>query len=279
MPLVPLFIFGAAQEVIDRWLLQRYGGSISQGYFAFGYQIAGMAVLFISAIGRIFWKEIAEIFHGGDSTQLTELFNKVLRITRAIAGVVAGFIAIYASEIIWLTAGSAYKGAHLTMSILSVYVAYMAVGQIYSILLMATEKVKIVSCMSVSLSLLSAVLAYVVLATEFGQSVGFANAAENIAIKMLAVEFFASIIYSIIVYKTWAISFSFGAQFFSVAFGLTIAWLSRNSLLHLISDEQNLILIIVGFLIYFLAIGAIIYIAPKILGLREGDLPWNSARI
>lgn len=279
VPLVPLFIFGAAQEVIDRWLLQSYGGSISQGYFAFSYQIAGMAVLFISAIGRIFWKEIAEIFHSGNHTQLTELFNKVLRITRVIAGVVAGFIAIYAPEIIRITAGSAYKGAYLTMGILSVYVAYMAVGQIYSTLLMATGKVKVVSYMGSSLSLLSAVLAYVMLATEFGRSIGFLSAAENIAIKMLAIEFIASFIYSFIVYKIWAISFSSGAQLFSVAFGLGIAWLSRNSLLHFITAEHNLILIISGFSIYLLATGAVVYSAPKLVGLHEGDLPWKSARI
>ena len=279
VPLVPLFIFGAAQEVVDRWLLQSYGGSISQGYFAFSYQIAGMAVLFISAIVRIFWKEIAEIFHSGDQTQLTDLFNKVLRITRVIAGVVAGFIAIYASEIIRITAGPAYKGAYLTMGILSVYVAYMAVGQIYSTLLMATGKVKVVSYMGSSLSLLSAVMAYVMLATEFGRSVGFANAAENIAIKMLAVEFIASIIYSFIVYKIWAISFSSGVQFFCIVFGLGIAWLSRNSLLYLISAEHNLILIISGFSIYLLASGSVVYMAPKFFGLREGDLPWKTARI
>jgi O-antigen/teichoic acid export membrane protein len=279
VPLVPLLIFGAAHEVIDRWLLQTYGGSISQAYFAFSYQIAGMAVLFISAIVKIFWKEIAEIFHGGDRKQLIDLFNKVLRITRVIAGVVAGFIAIYASEIIWLTAGPAYKGAYLTMGILSVYVAYMAVGQIYSTLLMATGKVKAVSYMGSSLSLLSAVLAYVMLATEFGRSVGFANAAENIAIKMLVVEFIASIIYSFIVYKIWAIRFSFGAQFFCVAFGLGIAWLSRHSLLNLISAEHNLTLIISGFSIYSLASGSVIYMVPKFFGLCEGDLPWKTARI
>lgn len=279
VPLVPLFIFGAAQEVIDRWLLQTYGGSISQGYFAFSYQIAGMAVLFISAIVRIFWKEIAEIFHSGDQSQLIDLFNKVLRITRVIAGVVAGFIAIYAPEIIRVTAGSAYQGAYLTMSILSVYVAYMAVGQIYSTLLMATGKVKAVSYMGSSLSLLSAVLAYVMLATEFGRSVGFGNAAENIAIKMLAVEFIASIIYSFIVYKIWAINFSSGVQFFCVALGLGIAWLSRNSLLYFISTELNLILIISGFSIYLLAIGSVVYMVPEFVGLREGDLPWKAARI
>jgi O-antigen/teichoic acid export membrane protein len=279
VPLVPLFIFGAAQEVIDRWLLQSYGGSISQGYFAFSYQIAGMAVLFVSAIGRIFWKEIAEIFHGGDQAQLTALFNKVLRLTRVIAGVVAGFIAIYASEIIRLTAGPAYKGAYLTMGILSVYVAYMAVGQIYSTLLMATGKVKVVSYMGSSLSLLSAVLAYVMLATEFGRSVGFANAAENIAVKMLAVEIIASIIYSYIVYKVWAISFSSGVQVLCVALGLFIAWLSRISLLYLMPSEHSLIFLVIGFPIYLLTFGSVIYIAPKFVGLRKGDLPWKAAII
>lgn len=279
LPLVPLFIFGAAQEVIDRWLLQNYGGSISQGYFAFSYQIAGMAVLLISAIVRIFWKEIAEIFHGGDQAQLMDLFNKVLRITRVIAGVVAGFIAIYSPEIIRVTAGPAYQGAYLTMGILSAYVAYMAVGQIYSTLLMATGKVKVVSFMGSSLSLLSAMLAYVMLATEFGRSIGFANAAENIAIKMFAVEFIASIIYSYIVYKIWAISFSSGVQIFCVALGLCIAWLSRNSLLYLIPTEHSFFLIISGFSIYLLTFGSVIYMVPKFVGLRKGDLPWKATSI
>lgn len=279
VPLVPLIIFGAAQELIDRWLLQSYGGAISQSYYAFSYQIAGIAVVFISAFGRIFWKEIAEVFHSGDQTQLTEMFNKVMRITRVIAGIMGGFIAIYAPEIIWLTAGSAYKGAHLTMGILAIYVAYIAVGQIYSTLLMATGKVKVVSYISSSLSLLSAVLAYVMLATEFGRSVGFANAAENIAIKMLAVEFVAALIYSFIVNKIWAINVSFGAQFFSVMLGLGIAWLSRNSLKQFISAEHNLILIISGFSIYLLATCVVVYKAPKLVGLSEYDLSWKPARI
>jgi O-antigen/teichoic acid export membrane protein len=186
---------------------------------------------------------------------------------------------MYTPEIIQLTAGQAYQGAYLTMGILSVYVAYMAVGQIYSTLLMATGKVKVVSYMGSSLSLVSAVLAYVLLATEFGQSFGFSNAAENIAIKMLVVEFIASLIYSIIVYRIWGINFSSGKQFLIVAFGLGLSWFIRNSLLFLISPDDNLILLISGFLIYLLIAGAVIYKAPKLVGLHECDLPWKLARI
>jgi len=277
-PLVPLLIFAAVQELADRWLLQRYGGSISQGYYAFSYQIAGVAVMFISAVVKIFWKEIAELSHNRDHAQLIKLFSKVLRVTRTTAAFFSGFIAVYAHEIILITVGQKYQGAYLTMSILSVYVAYMAVGQIYSTLLMATGKVRVVSYMGSSLSILSAFLAYIMLATELVQQARFENAAENIAIKMLAIEFIASIIYSMIVKKIWSIDIYSSVQFFCFVLSFFIAWLSRNFILYFIPHEYSLVIISEGFLIYVLAFGSLAHLIPRLFGLCDDDLPNRTVR-
>lgn len=278
VPLVPLLIFGAVQELADRWLLQRYGGSISQGYFAFSYQIAGVAVMFISAVIKVFWKEIAELFHNGDKTQLIKLFSKVLRVTRTTAAFFSGFIAVFAHEIILIAVGQKYQGAYLTMSILSVYVAYMAVGQIYSTLLMATGKVRVVSYMGSFLSILSALLAYTMLATELASEARFENAAENIAVKMLAIEFIASIMYSMIVKKIWSININSSVQFFCFVLSFGIAWISRNFISYFIESEYSLIIISGGFLIYALIFGSLVYMTPKLLGLCDDDLSQRTVR-
>ena len=278
VPLAPLLIFAAVQELADRWLLQRYGGSISQGYFAFSYQIAGMAIMFISAVIKIFWKEIAELSHDGNQTQLIKLFSKVLRVTRTTAAFFSGFIAVFAHEIILITVGQKYQGAYLTMSILSAYVAYMAVGQIYSTLLMATGKVRVVSSMGSALSILSALLAYIMLATELAQQARFENAAENIAIKMLAIEFIASIIYSMIVRRIWSINIYSSMQFFCLVISFCIAWLSQHFVSYFIPYEYSLVIITGGFLIYVLAFGSLAYMIPRLFGLCDGDLPSRTVR-
>jgi O-antigen/teichoic acid export membrane protein len=277
-PLVPLLIFAAVQELADRWLLQRYGGSISQGYYAFSYQIAGVAVMFISAVVKIFWKEIAELSHNRDHTQLIKLFSKVLRVTRTTAAFFSGFIAVFAHEIIMITVGEKYQGAYLTMSILSMYVAYMAVGQIYSTLLMATGKVQVVSYMGSFLSILSALLAYIMLATELAQEARFENAAENIAVKMLAIEFIASIIYAMVVKKIWSIDNHASVQFFCLVLSFGIAWLSRNIVSYFVANDNSLVIISGGFLVYMLAFGSLVYAIPGLLGLCDDDLPNRSIR-
>jgi len=60
LPFIPYAWLGFAHDFADRWMLQHWGGSSEQAYYAVAQQFAAVALLATTSILRIFWKEIAE---------------------------------------------------------------------------------------------------------------------------------------------------------------------------------------------------------------------------
>src|SRR4030067_1502480 len=59
-PLIGLSLVGFLYNFSDKWLLQKFGGALQQGYFQIATQFSSVSLLATSSILSVFWKEIAE---------------------------------------------------------------------------------------------------------------------------------------------------------------------------------------------------------------------------
>lgn len=272
IPLLPLFILGAIQELVDRWSLQHFGGAVDQGHYAFGYQLAGVAALFVTALVRVLWKEVAEAYHQNNINQMIELFSRVLRFMRYIAGTVVGFVAVFADRLIDILGGSRYGEAAMTMSILSIYIGYMTISQLYSMLLMATGKVKTIGCLGTITSLGSIILTYTFYEFIPYEFQGALGAAGVLAVKMVVVEVIATTLFSFMLYRIWKVNLKTWMQVWCILLGVAAAFISKKIGLVFIAEGQSIILLATGAFLYLSLMTILLLFAPWIFGLKKVEI-------
>jgi O-antigen/teichoic acid export membrane protein len=98
---LPLFSFIAAEAVLgvwDRWLLQKYSGSVEQGYFGFAYQIGYISILFVGAMSPLIGREFAVAFANRNLVQSAYLFRRTMPL---LFGTAAFFSAFSFDRSLW----------------------------------------------------------------------------------------------------------------------------------------------------------------------------------
>ena len=88
----PLAIYswlGFAYTFSDNWMLQRFGGSVQQAFYAIGAQFSTLSMFATASLLQIFWKEVAEAQARGDREVIERLYRKVSRLLYAVAAVIS----------------------------------------------------------------------------------------------------------------------------------------------------------------------------------------------
>jgi O-antigen/teichoic acid export membrane protein len=70
LPLVVFIAFSTAATILDRWLLQKFSGSVQQGFYGLAYQIGTICFLFVSAMIPLVMREYAISFNNEDIKEL-----------------------------------------------------------------------------------------------------------------------------------------------------------------------------------------------------------------
>ena len=115
-----LTVVGFLYNFGDRWLLQSFGGSIEQAFYAVAFQFGSLILLFTTSILHIFWKEIAEAHHRNDAT-LVKVIAAVFSHSVFISSLSAGFLIPWAEDILTVSVGTAYSGGVATLMVMLLF--------------------------------------------------------------------------------------------------------------------------------------------------------------
>ena len=207
-PMAVIAVFSFAYEIVDRWLLQRYGGASQQGFYQVAAQLSTVSLLATASIMNIFWKEIAEANEQGAHERVAGLYRKTTQSLVFLAAFVSCFLAPWAETLVDVLLGSAYKAAWPVLMLMMFYPIHQAVGQINGTLFMATGRNSLYMKITVAGLLVSIPVAYVLIASgvglgEFGLGLG----AMGLALKIVGLNFlFQS-------FQSWLISRHYGIDF------------------------------------------------------------------
>lgn len=186
-PLIPGAVFAFLYSYSDRWLLQRFAGSVEQGYFQVSMQFSVIAMVFTTSILRVFAKELAAAVGEGDKDGLVRIYRYAYVMTVLVVSFVAGMIAPWADEIIWLALGGSYAGAANVFIVLLIYPVYQSLGQIAGTFLMSVGQTALHSVVSISVIIASLPLGFVLLAP--GELYGFNMGSLGLALKLCLISF------------------------------------------------------------------------------------------
>lgn len=142
----PLFAFqvvGLVGGVADRWLLQRFAGSVEQGYFALSYQVGALCFLMSGAMVPLFWRDLAKAHGAGNQEVLRAMFRRFVPLLYSVAALMAVFVALQADKVSTLLGGVRFRGAVVPIAIMAFYPVHQTYGQLNSAFLMATGQTRL----------------------------------------------------------------------------------------------------------------------------------------
>ncbi len=118
LPLIISTWIGFLYSFADYWLLQKFGGSIQQGYYAIGARFASLSLIATTSMLLVFWKEIAEANSLGNMERVRLLYRRVSRSLYFIGAVISCVMIPFSREILALLLGPAYQAAWLPLSLM-----------------------------------------------------------------------------------------------------------------------------------------------------------------
>lgn len=273
LPMVPYAGAAFAYEFADRWLLQRFGGSVQQAFYAVSSQFAAIALIATTSILNIFWKEVAEAHHRGDYPRMGALYRRVSRLLFLAGATIAGYLCFWAEDLLRLMLGAAYVGGATTLAIMFLYPVHQSMGQIGSTMLYATERVSVQVTAGIVFMMLSIGVTYFVLAPTDAPLPGFGLASTGLALKMVLLQFVQVNVIAWIIARLWRWPFDWKHQPVALLGCLALGWLAHAAATGLGAGSWPVpALMALGAALYLVMIAALVYAMPWLAGLARADL-------
>ena len=174
-------------NLIDRLLLQKFYGSVEQGYFSLAIQVSVICLIFTSSLTPIFTREFS-IAHKEKNTKLEKkLFLKYTPLFYFIASFLSIFLAFKSNTILMFIGGTQYSQAQTTIIIMALYPVHQTYGQLCSSVLYSKYMTKIYGKISILTMVFTFPISFYLLfpKSSFGLELG----SEGLAYKFIISQF------------------------------------------------------------------------------------------
>jgi O-antigen/teichoic acid export membrane protein len=280
LPLIPLAGLGFANEFVDRWLLQTYGGGVQQAYYSVGAQIASIALLATVSILNIFWKEIAEAHHRGDRERTSALYKRVTRLLFFVGAVAAGYLIPWSAELLRLILGAAYVGGATSLAIMLLFPIHQSMGQIGGTMLYATEHVSLQVMISIGTVLLGTCMTYLALAPATALVPGFGLGSTGLALKMVCTQLISANVLAYAISRTFNWSFDWIFQPLSLLGCVGLGWLAHAVVVFGVPGGMSVFVrLSFGAVLYTVLVACFLLVAPELAGLTRSELLSAARRV
>lgn len=282
-PMLVIAVFSFAYEIVDRWLLQRYGGASQQGFYQVAAQLSTVSLLATTSILNIFWKEIAEANERGADERVAGLYQKTTQSLVFVAAFVSCFLAPWAQTLVDVLLGSAYHSAWPVLFLMLFYPIHQAIGQINGTLFMATGRNSVYMRLTVTGLLVSVPVSYVLIAPGSALGgVGLGLGAMGLALKILGLNFLFVNIQSWVISRYYGIQFQWRNQIGAIVILLLIGYACKFSLDQLLAWIQPsfgasarigmLIGMIGAGLLYLGGVLMVLMLIPRLAGMTQHEV-------
>lgn len=269
----PLFIyttFGLIVGVLDRWLLQSFGGSIQQGFYSLSYQIGAICFLFTNAMTPLITREFAIAFGERDSHKMSSMFSKYIPLLFSIAAFFSIYISFNAHIISILIAGDKFQNASTSIAIMAFYPIHQTYGQLNGSLFYATGQTRLYKNIGIFFMPVGLLMTFFFLAPQ--KMLGMHMGSVGLALKMVILQFM--IVNVQLFYNSRFLRLSF-AKLFMHQIYIPIILSSLAFFSTFFSEyffKSSFTILTVSGILYFVATVSAIFIFPSIFFLNRKDL-------
>ena len=266
---------------VDRWLLQRFGGSEQQGFYQISVQFAAVSLLATASILNIFWKEIAEACEKNDHQKVQRLNQKVSRGLLMLGATISCFLVPWSEQITLLLLGDAYAAGWVVLAVMFLYPIHQSMGQINAAVFMAYERTTPYMYISIIGMFVGIPVSYILLVPSNEWIVsGFGLGALGLAIKMLGLNvlFVNNQSWFLARYHKWKYDWLY--QFEGIAFLLLLGFAVKKLSELLVSEDllsdlgltSSIIMITLSAIVYLFGVAIYIWFRPSLFGLERSEV-------
>jgi len=272
-PLFVISLIGLVLGILDRWMLQMFGGGVEQGFYGLSAQIGAVCFLFAGAMTPLLMREFAIAFSKHDIPEMALLFRRYVPMLYTLTAYFACFIAVEASKVTFIFGGEKFQQAALAVMIMAFFPIHQTYGQLTASVFYAMGETRLYRNIAIAFMLVGPPITYFLIAPE--DKMGLNAGATGLAIKMVAIQLIGvnvQLYYSarILGLRFWRY---LGHQIVSVGCLLSVAAIIMFAVdkgfgLH---DKVILSFILSGFL-YSIIVIVLLYFQPIVFGLTKGDV-------
>jgi O-antigen/teichoic acid export membrane protein len=186
-PLVVYIVITCFTGILDRWILQKFAGSVQQGYYGFSAQLGTVCSFFSLSMSPLIWREFSRASAVQDHKEMSRLFTQYIPPLYSLTAFIGVFFMWHADRISFLMGGSAFRGAVLPLALMCLYPLHQTYGRMSTTVLLALEETKLYSQLAILSTVIGIPLSYFLMAPHtLG---GLAAGATGLVIKTLLVKF------------------------------------------------------------------------------------------
>lgn len=278
-PLAVLAVISFAYDFADKWMLQRYGGAVQQGYFQIASQFAAVSLLATTSILSVFWKEIADAWGRQDKARVEMLYRKVNRGLVMLGAIISGLLLPWSEQIVKILLGESYSHGWPVLAIMLLYPIHQSMGQIGGTMFLASGQTRRYTKISIVMMLLSIPVSYFVVAPASDAWLGGLElGALGMACKMVLLGVISVNIQAWVIAKYGGWKFDWAFQVIGVPLMIGLGFVSKLLAgLFWSADSINVTqlipVVMIGTLFYVLLLMASLWWMPWLIGAdREGIL-------
>jgi len=143
-PLLIVSILTGSVTIYERGILEKFSGTIEQGYFSIGLRLGSVLLIFASALTPLLLREVAYDSGKGNYGKALKLLTSSLKGMSFLVSVGAIFLSAYSFQIIDLIYGAQYHESAMILSIMAFYPIYQVYGQYTEAYLLASGETKVI---------------------------------------------------------------------------------------------------------------------------------------
>ena len=272
-PLFLLGIVGIVAGILDRWLLQIFGGSKQQGFYGLSYQIGAVCFIFTSAMTPLITREFSIAFSNKNLSHMACLFRRYIPLFYAIAAFFSCFLAVQADSVAYIFGGAKFLDASLAIAIMALYPIHQTYGQLSASVFLATGQTGLYRNMNVIFTIIGLPLTYFLIAPV--DMLGVSAGSTGLAIKMVVIQVVAVNVQLYFNAKLLQLSFwkYFTHQILCLGCLLLLAFLSSFKITNCFSSFTNIIInFISNGMLYTITVVVLVYFVPSVFGLNRKDI-------
>ena len=278
-PLVILSLVTFCYEFADRWMLQRFGGAIQQGFYQVAFQFSAVSLLATSSILNVFWKEVAEAHGRGDAERLALIYRRVSRGLVMVGAIISGFLIPWTDQIVHVFLGDSYLLAAPALLIMFFFPIHQSMGQISGTMMLACGQTRSYMVISVIFMALSLPVSYLMQAPPSGTLVcGLGMGALGMALKMVLLNIVSVNVQAWVIarYSKWR--FDWFYQVVGIASVLALGYASRlaiGALWHLdasMAPLQLAVPVLAAAALYAGMVLGLLWMMPWLMGAQRAEI-------
>jgi len=275
-PLIAYSFVGLLSGVGGAWLLQKFSGSIEQGYFGLALRVGIIAHFFAGTLTPLITREFSISWSNNDLQRTADLFKKFIPMMYSISAIFSLFFFFQAYRLTYLLGGDEYINAGSALMLLMLRPMHQTYGQLSGSLFYATDNTKAYRNIGVFTRLLSLPITFFLVAPP--QYYGLALGAKGLAISILLSQFLTTNMQlyfntRLLNLKT---SYFIFHQFYAPILFLILSYVSftifNEAVFFSNNIVNNILVIIFSGIFYLVLISILIWVFPNILSLKRNDI-------